>query len=284
MTNKTTRQGYEDRLNRVVNYVYDHLDDDLDLAKLADVAAMSPYHWHRVYQAFHSESAAETVKRLRLQRAAAELTQTTKSIEEIATRAGYGSAAAFNRAFALVYDMPPGQYRKERDARIPPIQQKGKNPAMYQVSIETVPHMKLAAVSHTGSYLEIGRAFQTLYSTLGARNMMQTGAKMVGIYYDDPNSVPVEKLLSKAAVTHNGEAKLEPPLEHADIPAGTYASLLHKGPYSELGPAYQWLCGEWLMSSGRELADKPAFEEYLNTPMDTAQNELLTKIYMPLKD
>jgi AraC family transcriptional regulator len=69
MTSKTTRQGYEDRLNRVVNYIYDHLDDDLDLAKLADVAAMSPYHWHRVYQAFHGESAADTVKRLRLQRA-----------------------------------------------------------------------------------------------------------------------------------------------------------------------------------------------------------------------
>jgi len=27
--------NYEDRLNRVTAYIYDHLDDDLDLAKLA---------------------------------------------------------------------------------------------------------------------------------------------------------------------------------------------------------------------------------------------------------
>jgi AraC-like DNA-binding protein len=40
--------SYEDRLNRVTAYLYEHLDETLDLEKLAEVAALSPYHWHRV--------------------------------------------------------------------------------------------------------------------------------------------------------------------------------------------------------------------------------------------
>ena len=48
------RADYEDRLSRVTAYIYDHLDDDLEHRTLADVAALSPYHWHRIYHAMLS--------------------------------------------------------------------------------------------------------------------------------------------------------------------------------------------------------------------------------------
>ena len=47
--------------------------------------------------------------------------------------------------------------------------------------------------------------------------------------------------------------------------------------------AYEWLYGEWLVPSGREVGDAPWFEEYLNSPRDTAPTELLTEIYLPLR-
>src|SRR5579863_9601361 len=106
------RANYEDRLNRVTAYIYDHLDDDLDLAKLADVAAMSPYHWHRIYHAVRGETVTATAKRLRLQRAAVDLAQTERAIAEIASRAGYGGVAAFSRAFSEAYGLPPATYRE----------------------------------------------------------------------------------------------------------------------------------------------------------------------------
>jgi AraC family transcriptional regulator len=37
-----------------------------------------------------------------------------------------------------------------------------------------------------------------------------------------------------------------------------------------------------LLESGMRLRDTPPFEEYLNTPLDTAPSELLTDIYIPL--
>jgi AraC family transcriptional regulator len=60
-----TRRDYAMRLERVFRWLADHLDDTLDLARLAEVAAMSPYDFHRTYHAMQGETAADTVRRLR---------------------------------------------------------------------------------------------------------------------------------------------------------------------------------------------------------------------------
>lgn len=72
MSERTTHTDYAERLERVITWLADHLDDTLDLAKLADVACMSPYHFHRIYHAMQQETVADTVRRLRLHRAAVE--------------------------------------------------------------------------------------------------------------------------------------------------------------------------------------------------------------------
>ena len=65
MNERTTQSDYAERLERVFRWLADHLDDTLDLIRLADVACLSPYHFHRVYRAMQGETAADTVRRLR---------------------------------------------------------------------------------------------------------------------------------------------------------------------------------------------------------------------------
>ncbi len=67
------------------------------------------------------------------------------------------------------------------------------------------------------------------------------------------------------------------------ILCGEYAVLRHKGPYADMKAAYDWFYGQWLPQSGREPANAPPVEEYLNSPQDTPPMELLTDIYLPLK-
>jgi AraC family transcriptional regulator len=57
----------------------------------------------------------------------------------------------------------------------------------------------------------------------------------------------------------------------------------YKGPYSGLEAAYTALFGNWLPESGEEPADAPCYELYLNSPMDTAPEDLITEICLPLK-
>ena len=282
MTIGNGRAAYEDRFNRVTAHIYDHLDDDIDLNRLAEIACLSPYHWHRIYHAMYGETIAATVKRLRLHRAGGFLAQTDMPIAEVAERSGYKSLQSFTRVFAAVYGMPPAQYRKRGShTRFLP-DQSSERSAMYDVVIKDVPRTEIVSVDHTGSYMQIGKAFDTLYGWLGARNVLVPAMRSVGVFFDDPDSVAEAELQSRAGVILPGSFALEAPLKRTEIAGGRYAVLRHKGPYADMRAAYQWLYGDWLMRSGREPADAPVFEEYLNSPRDTAPTELLSDIYLPL--
>ncbi|MEZ5830266.1 MAG: AraC family transcriptional regulator [Dongiaceae bacterium] len=274
---------YGDRMDRVTAYVFDHLDDALDLNRLAEVACLSPYHWHRVYHAMRGETVAATVRRLRLHRATGWLTHTAMPIEEVATKSGLGSVESFTRLFKAAYGMPPAKYRREGSHRRFDPDIKERSSVMQHVEIRTLPEMPAATVSHRGSYMEIGRAFEKLFGALAARNLMGPGVRMFGIYYDDPDSVAEADLRSRAAIVGSTPIPVEPPLEAAAIAGGDYAVVRHKGPYADMRSAYQWLYGTWLPQSGREPADAPCIEEYLNSPRDTPPTELLADIYLPLR-
>lgn len=277
--------SYIRRFTRVIEYIYAHLDAAPDLNTLAEVAALSPWHWHRIWQAVYGETVAATVKRLRLQRAAADLVQTERPLDEIWPRAGYGSLAAFSRSFKDAYGLPPAEYRKagSHTRFTMPSSPKGVS-AMRDVAIKTLAPATLAVIPHQGSYMQIGRAFETLFGTLAARNLLRPGLCMKGVFYSDPTSVPEAELQSAAAIVVPDDSfPVDAPLQRASLRGGDYAILRHKGPYSDMKAAYDWLYGDWLVRSGREAADAPVLEDYLNNPREVAPTELLTDICLPLK-
>ncbi|MBD9647171.1 AraC family transcriptional regulator [Ensifer sp. ENS09] len=283
MEERVTWATYERRLHRVSDYIYGHLDGDLDLDRLSEIACLSPHHWHRIYRAVHGETLAGTVKRLRLQRAAADLAQTELRIETIAQRSGYPNLQSFNRTFKAAYGLPPARYRKEGSHVAFETASTEGIPDMYEVTLKEVEAFDVVGVAHTGSYMEIGKAFETLYGTLFSRQLFRPDMEMIGIYLDDPELVPTEKLRSFACVSAREAMPVEAPLAPQHLDGGRYAVLRHKGPYADMPKAYQWLYGTWLPQSGREIRDSLMFEKYLNNPREVAPTELLSEIYLPLK-
>lgn len=281
MNGETAWAVYETRLRRVSAHIHEHLDEELDMERLADIACLSSYHWHRIYRAIYGETAAATVKRLRLHRAAGDIVGTDLSVGEIAKRSGYPNVQSFNRIFRAAYGMPPARYRKEGSHKIFDIS-KGKASHMFDIQIRKISSIHLVGVAHSGSYMHIGKAFEQLFGTLYARGQARPDMRMIGVYLDDPDIVAEDKLRSYACVSADPAAQVAAPLERRDIDGGDYAVLRHKGPYAEMHKAYHWLYGEWLPRSGRQLKDAVMFEEYLNNPRDVAPSELLTDIHMPL--
>lgn len=272
-------QSYEARINRVTAYIYDHLDEPLDLERLAGVAAMSPWHWHRIYSAMRGETAAAAVRRLRLMRAANELANTDAPVEAVAKRSGYDNLQSFTRIFADAYGMPPARYRREGSHTVFNPAQNGARTPHYDVEIHHLPAMTIATEPHVGDYINIGMAFDLLFGRLATAGLIDQNTRMFGIYGDDPSAVPVDELRSAAAATLSS-----PPagLPVTTTRAGDYAVLRHKGPYPDMLAEYNWMFGTWLPQSGRDIADAPVLEEYLNSPRDTAPSDLLTILYLPL--
>ena len=156
----------------------------------------------------------------------------------------------------------------------------------HEVEIRRLPELHGYAVAHTGPYLKVSDAFMRIGAWVMQQGLIGPGAKMIGIYYDDPDTTPEAQLRAKACfMPADGAPDVEPapPVERATVAGGEYAVLLHTGPYADLKAAYQWLYGDWLRHSGREAANAPPFELYLNSPMDTAPADLRTELYLPLR-
>lgn len=157
-----------------------------------------------------------------------------------------------------------------------------KQNLIHPVILRTDPARRLAAMLHRGPYHEIARAFETLSATIAARGLFGQLRGMVGVYHDNPADVAAADLRSHAGFVVGPDTPVAPPLEEVVLPAGRHAVLTFRGPYAGLSAAYDQLSGLWLPGSGDGLADSPVFEVYLNSPMNTAPEDLLIEICAPL--
>ena len=276
---------YQRHLDAVTDYIYAHLDDDLSLETLAHVSGFSRYHWHRIYRAVRGETAAQTVRRLRLERAAAMLTETSWPVERIAWKAGFTGTDVFSRAFLRSYRTTPSRFRiGGRPASIDSLVTSCgsgltslvREAPGWMVRVEARFGYRLAVSEHRGSYMDIGRAFSRVRDRVGA------GSLMVAIYADDPDAVPPADLRSAAGTVVDPGTEIPHDLAERMVPAGRYAIMRYIGPYSSMHAAYLWLYGQWLPSSGEEPRDHPIVEEYLTDPATTPPVRAVTDILLPL--
>jgi len=284
----------------VVNYIQQNLDNELTLEELAQQANFSSYHFHRIFSGMLGESVKELIRRLRLERAAIELRTSTTSILDIALGAGYESDMAFSRVFKAKSGLLPSKFRKSEQARFPclslssvryvtnerissfePFIDKELN---MKVMIKHVDDMLVAYVIHQGPYKECGHAWDTLCGTLAPMGLLGGDAKIIGVSYDDPEVVDPELLRYEACVSVDKVFSTIDEINFKIIASGRYAVTTHIGSYETLHETYQKFFGQWLSQSDYESADKPSFEIYLNDPESTEPEDLITDIYLPLKE
>jgi AraC family transcriptional regulator len=294
---KTRRATPQARLARVLAHIHDHLDQPLDLDRLADLAHYSPYHWHRIWHACFGETLAATVRRLRMHRASGLLAHSTIGIRQIARRCGYDHDESFARTFRATYGMTPLAFRRRAAAGAlvgtssdgqwrtgPPASPVADGASAWSVQIREWPAIRIAGLEHRGSYMGIGRAFETAFVALKARGGVDARTRWLAIYLDDPFAVPETALRSRAGLTLPDGVSVPEGLSTYTIGPGRCAVLRYQGPYADMRAAYRWLYGQWLPASGFEPADHPVFEEYLNLPQNTPAAQLLTEIVLPLAD
>jgi len=293
---RATSKAYKERMLRVLVYIQQHLDDDLSLEVLAEVAGFSPYHFHRIFRGMLGESVGEHLRRLRLERAASQLKRSDRPITEIALEAGYGAHEAFTRAFKAMANISPSEFRSDSRATLPI---GGPSDVHWQslkdfnliptggdsmeVKIEIIAPMPVAFVRHIGPYGECSAAWDKLTAYLGQQGLLGGDTKFIGVCYDDPEVTPPAKLRYDACVTVSDCFAAAGEIGLQTIGGGPYAIATHLGPYENLGESYAKLFGEWLPRSGQELRSAPCLECYLNDPEGTEPADLITDIYAPLQ-
>lgn len=85
-------------LNQVIDYIEDHLTDDLSLEMISEYAGVSDYHFRKIFYYLSGLTLSEYIKNRRLSEASMDLLHGEK-VTEVALKYGYQSIDGFTRAF-----------------------------------------------------------------------------------------------------------------------------------------------------------------------------------------
>lgn len=293
-----TRVNYEEVVAKTVEEIKGRLDDPPSFRELADMAFLSPYHFHRIFRAMLGESPAEMTRRLRLERAAWQVRNTTLPITEIAFDAGYATHEAFTKAFQSEFETSPSSFRSglRQCQGIPSrnglhflpegftlfhfIDQGGME---MKTEVVEMPAKRLAGIRHTGAYHTIGRTFEVLGQKAGPLGLFKgPDSMMIGLYYDDPETTPESELQSMAAVSVDEDAQIGD-LEESRLEAGKYLKAEFVGHYSGLDQAWAQFYGKSIAESGHALRDGACLEVYVSDHATTPPDQLVTHLYAPIR-
>src|SRR3982750_3595417 len=113
-SNAAQNDVYTRRINNVISYVRQNLDDDLSLDALSRVGCFSKFHFHRVFKSITEETVNDMVVRMRLERAANLLRTVPRlSITAAAFEAGFSSVPVFSRSFKKQFGLNARQWDRQ---------------------------------------------------------------------------------------------------------------------------------------------------------------------------
>ena len=295
-----TTASYIERVNRAIDHVVSHLHEPLRLRDLSRAARLSPFHFHRVFQALVGATPAEFVKRLRLDMALGRMAGArTPSLTSIALACGFSSSADFSRCFKQRFGVPPSAFDLkawrqargdeleaivERDAQRPRLEglPPRHNPDKFKVRIRDIPARSVAYICVARPYEgdAVVRAVQRLVAW--AERQELANGQWLGYQWDNPEITSLEDCRYYAAV----EAEHFIPkgeIGRFKFPPMTVAEVEIRGGLELELRALQWLYGVWLPRSGYVPDDHPGFEAWIGRPFAHGNEYFEIRVQLPIR-
>ena len=315
---KLLNNEYRSRLNRTIDYIHNHYDEDLNLTKLAEVACFSKFHFHRIFRAMVGETLNDFVSRIRLEKSVQMLiTDLNKSITEIALDCGFSSSQNFARIFKAHYGITPSFTRDEfhwdnwktkmnnlkgkdkstlqpmeallydvyRNKRKLPIDKILDKRCVLQVKIDNLPDLRVAYIRSRGpyNYKTINPVFRQLLQWANPRGLIENGSMVVGVGWSNPVITPEDKLIYDACITVPESIKADRWVDIQVLPGGKFA--IHHCEIDIVHAEEAWMSFviNWLISSDYQLDDRPLYEIYYNDSETHPLKHHILDLCLPIK-
>jgi AraC family transcriptional regulator len=319
---KYLREEYTARVNHVIDYIEDNIDQELSLPVLAAIAGFSPFHFHRIFSSLIGETLNGFIQRIRVEKAASMLIYNPQqSITGIALECGYSGASAFARAFREAFGMSArywraGGYLKDRknsqtdskkwqlssnirqDLDLHSnysirkqewrVEMKSNQNLIANIEVKDTKEFHVAYIRHIGPYAAdvelFGRLFNKLAAWAGPRGLLQLpDTRFLTIYHDSPELTDPSKLRTDVCITVPANTRVDGEVGKAVIPAGKNAIAHFEIKPDQYTDAWNAVYGGWLPESGYQPDDRPCFELYLNDAKSHPEGKCIVNIYVPVK-
>ena len=269
------------RLEAVVDFVDAHLDDELSLERMANVAAISPFHFHRLFHLWSGETLNEFVRRRRLDVAAGRLRHCPdEKITAVSLNCGFASPEGFARAFRERFGMTPSTWRgrSQDDER--------RLRGMPPVTVTREPAMDVLFVRGRGDFGLVAPALWDRFMS-AVRALGLVGQSLLFMGLDDPAIVGPERCRMDACVQLPPGFGLvgacPPPLLHKRIPARWMATLRYEGSAADIADGWHALLGQWLPQAAYQLAIGPFRERYDPGQCTPGARDVRCELGMPVE-
>jgi len=281
------------RIDHVVNYISEHLDDQVSLETLAGVAHYSPFHLQKVFKQIVGDSPKQFMIKLRLETAFHLLViHPQKSVQQISVESGFSSPAVFSRAMKGYFGHSPEQIRHlPHRAKMkllhsitpksfpdqPPISGDARQDRKATIRVIKRGSVKgiyfLTAFDRPG---DIQRAFKELNKIAGVHGWSSPGSGMYGLLG------PHQRNSYKAFLPVNQEAEGTDKFTFTEIKGGTFATFTVRGDLKQVNKAAHYFYSEWLPDSGYKIAGITGFETFTENPAFTPYYQLDREIHIPI--
>ena len=288
-------QSYQARMRRVLDYIDQHLDEDLDLDVLSGVAAYSKYHFHRQFTAMFGLSVHCYVQLVRMKRASYQLVyRDAQSVTDIAMDAGYEAPDAFARAFRQQFGQSPSSFRKSPDpepwleafdrldnARSKVMQ---KTFTAADVTIRDVPATPVAIMEHRGDPAALPATIQRFIAWRKAAGLHPRTNPTFTVWRSERSPASLADFsLNLCVGTDQKIGADDDQMKAGVIPGGRCAVLRVVGYTDNLEPAALFLYRDWLPASGEETRDFPIYCQRLSLFPEVPEHETVADVFLPLK-
>jgi transcriptional regulator GlxA family with amidase domain len=99
-------------IQKTIDWIYNHLQDDITVEKLSEYSLMSPRNFARIFARELKITPIKYVEKLRVETACRYLTETKLTIDEVAHLSGLKNSINMNRTFIKAFQTTPSQYRR----------------------------------------------------------------------------------------------------------------------------------------------------------------------------
>ena len=294
------RHLYIERVNAVVDFIEQHLAEDLTLEQLAAVAHFSSFHFHRVFSVMVGETPSRFINRLRYERAATLLVQQPqRQITEIAVACGLPNPSSFSRAFREFFGMSATQWREggyldhESGSGVAVRDLLGNvgvvgsdygivashfdsesgrlhwdircgDAAPTSVAVVDVPDLEVAYVRRTGKYQGMAEVFADIFDRLmrwaGPRQLVGEESWVLAVYHDNPSITDDDRLRVSACIDVPPDTPADGEIGRMRLEGGPCAVARFELGEKDYGSAWFAVAGGWLPESGYEPDDRLPFE------------------------
>ncbi|HHP5404439.1 TPA: AraC family transcriptional regulator [Aeromonas veronii] len=299
LTGKEPALDYRKPVFKAMDYISHHLDDNPGLDEVAAAAAISTFHFHRIFKTMVGETIAGFTRRLRMERAARRLLASPQSdITTLALAAGFSSSQNFAKAFRLHFAMSPSEYRllqggnwKSKIGNDPlpfetydglvmhPVTE---HPGLLQgASVRQMPARRVAYMRRLGPYGKetCEQAHRDLLALFASDEAM-TPAGTLSLYWDIPDITDETRCRTDVCIELGPEIPAGRQLTTQTIAAGPYAVCQFIARGDQLVACWE-TAFRWVVGQGLNCDDRPCYEQY-HAGTDSDRDHYVFDICIPL--